>query len=340
MWPQLRDARQWMRHLNGGKAANAARLWSSYRKARRTRDPRIAGLPMIISVEPTTACNLRCPECPSGLRSFSRPTGNMRADLLEHLLHELAPTLWGLTFYFQGEPYINPGFLDMVAAAERAGVYTATSTNGHFLTEANAERTVRSGLSRLIVSIDGVDQETYSAYRKEGHLATVLAGVERLVAWKKRLKSTTPHVVFQFLVVRPNEHQVPQVRALARRMGADELWLKTAQVQDPRANHPLIPEQERYARYAPGRDSVWRAKNALHDHCWKMWHSCVITWNGRVVPCCFDKDAHFVLGNLQEQRFVDVWKGEAYRDFRAQLLTARAEVEMCRNCSEGSPVWA
>ncbi len=32
-------------------------------------------------------------------------------------MDELGPDLWALTFYFQGEPYINPNFLDMVGIA-------------------------------------------------------------------------------------------------------------------------------------------------------------------------------------------------------------------------------
>jgi radical SAM protein with 4Fe4S-binding SPASM domain len=71
-----------------------------------------------------------------------------------------------------------------------------------------------------------------------------------------------------------------------------------------------------------------------------MWHSCVITWDGRVVPCCFDKDAHHVLGDLRTHSFSELWRSDAYNDFRRQLLTARSSIEMCRNCSEGSPVWA
>lgn len=340
MLPALRDARLWARPLTARRAQNAWRLWSSFQQAKRTKDPRILGMPFSVSIEPTTACNLRCPECPSGLRAFTRPTGTLKQGLFEQVIDELADDLWALTFYFQGEPYINPGFLDMVRHASARGLYTSTSTNAHFLTEEKAEATVRSGLSRLIISLDGTDQATYEAYRQEGELAKVIAGAERIVRWKKRLKSLTPHVVFQFLVVKPNEHQIPDARALARRIGVDDLWLKTAQVYDPRDDHPLIPTQDRYARYRREADGSWAVKNALGDHCWKMWHSCVITWDGRVVPCCFDKDAHHVLGDLKGHSFREIWNSEAYTDFRAMLLRSRSDIEMCRNCSEGSPVWA
>ncbi|MEZ4757485.1 MAG: SPASM domain-containing protein [Flavobacteriales bacterium] len=336
----LRDARLWAEKSTARRVRNAWGLWSSFQRAKRSGVPRIAGLPFSISFEPTTACNLRCPECPSGLRSFTRPTGNLKQDLFRRVIDELAPDLWALTFYFQGEPYINPGFLDMVRYAADKGLYTATSTNAHFLDDERAEATVRSGLSRLIISLDGTTQETYSAYRREGELAKVIEGAQRIVAWKRRLKSRTPHVVFQFLVVRPNEHQIPEARALAKEVGVDDLWLKTAQIYDPHDDHPLIPTQDKYARYQRNASGIWEVKNKLTDDCWKMWHSCVITWDGRVVPCCFDKDAHHVLGDLRTHSFRELWHSDAYNDFRRQLLTARSSIEMCRNCSEGSPVWA
>jgi radical SAM protein with 4Fe4S-binding SPASM domain len=340
MLARTRDAIEWGRKATWRRTRNAAGLWTSYQRAKRTKEPQIGGMPFSISFEPTTACNLRCPECPSGLRSFTRPTGNLKQDLFRRVIDELAPDLWALTFYFQGEPYINPGFLDMVAYANEKGLYTATSTNAHFLDDAKAEATVRSGLSRLIISLDGTTQETYSAYRREGDLAKVLEGTRRIVEWKRRLKSATPQVVFQFLVVRPNEHEIPAARRLAKELGVDDLWLKTAQVYDPKDDHPLIPQQDRYSRYRREENGIWRVKNPLDDECWKMWHSCVITWDGRVVPCCFDKDAHHVLGDLRTHSFKELWQGKAYYDFRRLLLHSRSSIEMCRNCSEGSPVWA
>lgn len=340
MFAELRDARQWAGAMTAQRARNGYRLWSSFREAKRTKQPRINGLPFTISLEPTTACNLRCPECPSGLRAFTRPTGNLKQPLFERVIDELADDLWALTFYFQGEPYINPHFLDMVRHARSKGIYTNTSTNGHFLTEDKAEETVRSGLSRLIISLDGTDQETYSAYRREGTLATVIEGAERVVKWKKRLKSNTPHTVFQFLVVKPNEHQIPRARQLARQIGVDDLWLKTAQIYEPTDSHPLIPAQDKYSRYRRNADGLWEVKHKLDNACWKMWHSCVVTWDGKVVPCCFDKDAQYVMGDLRTQSFRDIWHGPRYQAFRAQLLRGRSAVGMCRNCSEGCPVWA
>ena len=319
---------------------NAARILRSYHASRFSKYPRIKGLPISLSLEPTTSCNLRCPECPSGLRAFSRPTGMLDHRLFQKVIDELHSTLLYLTFYFQGEPYLNPSFLDMVEYASSHGIYTATSTNAHFLTGEVAHRTVTSGLDRLIISIDGTTQDSYQAYRIGGSLQKVLDGTNNMVAAKRELRSNTPHVVFQFLVVRPNEHQVRDVHKLARELGVDQVVLKTAQIYNYKNGSPLIPSDARYSRYGKNIDGSWSIKNHLFNHCWKMWHSCVITWDGKVVPCCFDKDAEFVLGDLKSSSFTAIWNGQKYTDFRRSLLHSRGEIEMCRNCTEGGRVFA
>jgi radical SAM protein with 4Fe4S-binding SPASM domain len=66
-----------------------------------------------------------------------------------------------------------------------------------------------------------------------------------------------------------------------------------------------------------------------------MWHSCVITWDGNIVPCCFDKDAKYTMGNINEQSFREIWNGERYQEFRSRLFTGRGAIDICRNCTEG-----
>lgn len=261
-------------------------------------------------------------------------------DLFKSTIDELKDTLLYLTFYFQGEPYLHPNFLELVKYAAEKKIYTATSTNAHYLTDERARQTVESGLDRLIISIDGTTQETYESYRVGGKLSKVLEGTAKVVAWKKKLKSKTPFIVFQFLVVKPNEHQIEDVKILAKQYGVDHVAFKTAQIYDYQNGSPLIPENQHYSRYSKNDDGTFSIKNKLLNHCWKMWHSCVITWDGKVVPCCFDKDAHHQMGDVSEQRFADLWYGPGYAQFRQSLLKSRSEIEMCKNCTEGTTVWA
>ncbi len=333
------DVFRFLRKQRPARLWNAAKVLTSYYITRMAGRPIQWGTPITISIEPTTACNLRCPECPSGLRAFSRPTGNLKEDFFRQTVDELHRQLMYLIFYFQGEPYINPAFLDMVGYAHRKGIYTITSTNGHFLNDENARKTIESGLDRLIISVDGVTQEVYENYRIGGRLETVLQGARNVVKWKRKLGAKNPHLIFQFLVVRPNEHQISAVRQLAKDIGIDEVKLKTAQVYDYQHGNPLIPQQEEYARYRKKEDGTYEVKNKLLNQCWKLWHSCVITWDGMVVPCCFDKDATHRLGDLREQRFSELWHGPLFQQFRTALLKGRDRIDICTNCTEGCRVW-
>ncbi len=227
----------------------------------------------------------------------------------------------------------------MVKYASSKKIYTATSTNAHYLTDENAKKTIESGLDRLIISIDGTTQETYEQYRVGGQLSKVIEGTKNIIKWKKELRSKTPHIIFQFLVVKPNEHQIEEVKKLAKDLGVDEVGLKTAQIYDYEKGSSLIPDIDEYSRYKKNRDGSYSIKNEMHDNCWKMWHSCVITWDGKVVPCCFDKDAHHQLGDVKDQSFSSLWKGTKYKAFRTSLMKSRDEIEMCKNCTEGTKVW-
>jgi len=312
---------------------NLLLLYFSYYAARTTGKVRHRGKPFTVSIEPTTSCNLRCPECPSGLRQFTRPTGALSLELYRDIIDQLSPGLFYLILYFQGEPFLNPLFFKMVEYARRKRIYTATSTNAHFLNDNFARKTVESGLDRIIISLDGLDQESYEKYRTGGSVEKVLEGTRNLVRWKKELKSRTPYIILQFIVFSTNEHQVGELKKVARELGVDKLELKTAQVYNYEDGNDLIPSNPDYARYKK-ENGKFKIDNPLNNHCLRMWRGCVITWDGLVVPCCFDKDGSHRMGDLKINSFDEIWRGKAYDDFRRKLFTARSEIDICKNCTE------
>lgn len=335
-----RRAERWdvLRCLTVKKIWNALLVYGSYYVHRWLKKGSHPAFPVSLSIEPTTACNLGCPECPSGLKAFHRPTGNLNLSNFQRWISPLTDRLIYLNFYFQGEPFIHPQLLQMVSWASQQGVYTSISTNGHFLSPQVCQRIMESGLKKLIVSIDGMTQDVYEQYRIHGSLNTVIQGVHALVEAKK-VAGKGPEIVLQFLVVKPNEHQIPEAKRKAKEWGVDQITFKTAQLYEPHEEHPLLTRSEKWRRYKKKNDGTWGIKNELKDKCWRMWSSCVITWDGRVVPCCFDKDAHHAMGSLQVQTFPEVWNSESYQKFRTQLMQSRSTIDICKNCSEGTRVW-
>jgi radical SAM protein with 4Fe4S-binding SPASM domain len=321
------------------KTINFLKLFAGFHYSRLIKTPVQIGMPVFVSIEPTTSCNLRCPQCPSGLREFTRPTGMLREDLFQKVILQLKDHLHSLTFYFQGEPYLNPSFLKMVSFAGSHNIYTSTSTNGHYLTESNARETVLSKLDKLIISVDGITQEVYEQYRKGGVLSKVIEGTVEMIRQKKLLKSKTPHIIWQFVVFKSNQSQIKMVKELGKQLGVDEVKIKTAQIYDFENGHELIPD-DMYSRYKKNDSGNYEIKNKMLNQCWRMWQGCVITWDGKIVPCCFDKDASFKIGDLESNHFRSVWYSPEYNNFRRSVLTGRSNIDICTNCTEGTRVWS
>ncbi|MEI6683844.1 MAG: radical SAM/SPASM domain-containing protein [Bacteroidota bacterium] len=323
------------------RAVNLLKIFAGYLVSRMLGKPVHWGNPVAASIEPNNTCNLRCPECPAGMQELTRRRGHMQPDLFNTIIGQLSPHLSYLTLYFQGEPYLNPHFFEFVATARAKRIFVATSTNGHFLDAASVTKTIASGLNRLIISLDGSGQEQYQAYRTGGDFAKVVAGIKLLVQEKRRLRSAVPEIILQCLVLKSNEHHLAEIRRLGKEMGVDRITFKTAQFNDFENGNPLMPENQRYSRYKqaprvnPGSATPrYVVKNRLPNACFRMWSSCVFTWEGDVVPCCFDKDASRALGNIKRETFHDIWRGKGYDGFRRKILESRKTIDICANCSQ------
>jgi radical SAM protein with 4Fe4S-binding SPASM domain len=311
------------------------KIVSGYLLSRLTGRVFFRGKPVTLSIEPTNNCNLRCPECPSGMNILTRKRGSMDLERFKKIISQLSPELFHLTLYFQGEPYLNPLFFEMVKFAHIHNIRVDTSTNGHYLDAKNVASTLASGLDRLIISLDGTDAGAYQQYRIGGSFEKVIRGISEVVRQKKENRSAKPTVELQFLVLASNQHQMKEIKKLGRELGVDRVTLKTAQFYNTENGNPLMPDPGKYSRYKKNNAGRWMLKNRLPDHCFRMWRGCVITWDGQVVPCCFDKDALMVMGSVDETPFAEIWTNKDYDHFRKTILYKRKSVEMCRNCTEG-----
>ena len=334
-----RDTLNIINKLTDLRLFNLFKLYMSFLVSRISKKGAIHGLPAALSIEPTTTCNLGCPECPSGLRQFTRKTGNLKSELNTKIINEISTSLLYINYYFQGEPFINRNLFELIKEASKKNIYTSTSTNAHYLTPKNAVKTVESGLDRLIISVDGTTQETYEAYRKGGSLSKVIQGTKNLINAKRDLKSKTPYIIFQFLVVRQNEHQIKSAIKLSKNLSVDEIRFKTAQLYDYKNGNPLMPTIEKYSRYKKSKNGNYVLKNKLFNHCWRMWSSSVVTVDGKLVPCCFDKDAKYKIGDLSKKSFEEIWRSKAYKRLRKGIISNRKEIDICQNCTEGTKVW-
>lgn len=290
----------------------------------------LAGMPVSISVELTSHCNLNCPECPTGSGSLKRERGFMEFSLFEKLIDEMQPWLLNINLYFQGEPMLHPGFFSFTEKCRP--LRSTLSTNGHFLTPENCSKLAASGLGTVIVSLDGMDRDTYLRYREGGDFDAVVEGIRNLAA-ARNSEGSDLKIVIQFLVNRFNEHQVDQAKQFAKETGCI-LSLKSMQVTDLARAGEWMPADEKFRRYigSPGKASI---KSKFPNRCSRLWLNPVVTWDGKVLPCCFDKDAAYIMGDLNRSSMREIWNGPEFRQFRESILKNRSNIGICRNCTSG-----
>ncbi|MDZ7266300.1 MAG: radical SAM protein [candidate division KSB1 bacterium] len=322
-----------LRALTVRRLWNAVQALASFTLSAILKRNIVWGVPPVLTIEPTNICNLHCPLCVTGNGTMERPNGRMDFPLYARLIDALAERALYVVFFNQGEPFIHRRFLEMVAYAHRRGLYTTTSSNAHYFDPATAEATVRSGLDTLVLSVDGATQETYSRYRVGGSLARVLQGIRNLVAARQRLRSKTPHLFLQFLLMKHNEHELPAMAQLARELGVDRFLKKNIQVETLEEARLWLPGEERYRRYHLSENDF--AVKHGRGVCPRPWLTTMVNWDGTVVPCCFDKNGHHTTGDLRTTGFLQVWQAGAYQQFRQRMLRQRETIAICQNCNQG-----
>ncbi len=315
---------------------NAAINGLSYHLSNWIGKPVVWGLPPVVAVEPTNLCNLKCPLCPTGAGTLRRHGSFMDFELYKKVIDEVYRDSFMILLWNQGESFMNKDFLRMARYAADRGLWTYSSTNGHFLDD--PEAVVHSGLGTLLVSVDGATKTTYEAYRRSGKFDQVIEGMRELVAAKRRLKSATPVIHLQFIIMRHNEHEIPHITELAREIGVDRLTLKTVQIYDDADIDVWLPENMGQSRYEITEDAEGKhfaLKGGYKNRCRKLWNMPVVNAGGEFAVCCFDKDVDFPMGNMKSEGFRAIWKSERYQAFRQGLMQDRSALEMCRNCGEG-----
>ena len=325
-------AAAYLRTFSFARLINVAKLYFSHGVSVLLKKPYPWAHPLALSVEPINVCNLKCPECPTGMGILTRSKGMLTVNSFRHIIDGMHKSLWHLNMYFQGEPYMHPDFFELVKEAKKARLVVETSTNGQFLNYTQAVKTVQSGLDVLVVSLDGTTQEVYEKYRIGGDVQKVIEGVKNLVKAKKEARSHYPIIRLQFLAFSHNQHQIKDFELMARQLGVDMVEVKRAQVYHANKKEHLLPTIKNLSRYQKLSDGSVQLKGKLRNNCWKHWSSAVVTWKGDVVPCCFDKDATYVMGSLKTQKLSEIWSKPVFNQFRFMVLNQQKKIDICNNC--------
>ncbi len=278
---------------------------------------RVFGLPAKYFIDPINICNLRCPLCPTGRGVLARPRGRMELELAKRVIDQIAPYAYRIELYNWGEPFLHPDIFAMIEYASQRRITVGLSSNLNYLNADLARRLVESGLSQLIVSIDGATQESYAAYRRGGKLNDVLQNLKMVVESKRALERQMPFIIWRMLIGKHNEHEVEVVRRMAYELGADgfSTGMLLVDTQDPEQVKQWLPKDPAHTCYdysKPNLENVW--------DCHELWEVMVINWDGGVAPCCWLHDPQFDFGNVANQTVREIWNGPYYVSARRAIV--------------------
>jgi len=294
------------------------------------------GFPTLVHLEPTSHCNLRCVTCPV-TEGLKRDSGHMDLELFKKIIDDLSPYLLLILLWDWGEPFLNPNIYEMITHARKQKIKLIASTNGHIFAKGNhAQKVVASGLDALIFSIDGITQETYERYRAGGRLESVLRGIRNVVAEKRRQGSRTPLLNFRYIVMKHNEHELPDIEKFVQTLDVDLLTFRKffPVVKQQIAGEGLEvadPDDPFYQRFEhpPETTGLQRVEN---NRCKNLWNCPAIHWDGTVCPCTCDYNENSGFGNLKAQNFNDIWYGRAAQDMRRAFRQHWQTLPLCTDC--------
>ncbi len=293
----------------------------------------VRGMPIMVEMEPTTRCNLRCFSCPTGMRRLGRPSGDMKYENFKKIIDEIGNDVLVLVLYLHGEPFLNKDIYKMISYAKMKGIFVVASTNGNIL---DTKELIKSGLQYLIICLDGTTPEIYNKYRIGGNFDKVVENIKSIMKEKEGCK--TPFIDLHFIVNKYNEHQISEIKKLSRVLGVDNLVIKKF------VPPPFVLQSKNLNSYKRILSFLPKTKEYKYDlriskkkNCNRIWISTTITWDGFLIPCCYDVSANYNFGNVFQKNFKSVWNGKEYRFFR-QMLIKKSKIPLCFRCPGGIDV--
>lgn len=298
-----------------------------YQKKKKTS--LVLGYPYWLTVDPSNICNLHCPCCPTGQQRGTRSQTQMSFDSFKKVMDKLGKYLLHIDFCNWGEPLLNRDIAKMAKYAKKYAPSMKVDTNLNVdMTPEFAEELITSGLDRITMSVDGASQETYEKYRRAGNYAKAIENMKLLVETKKRFKGSGPHLHWQFLVFKHNEHELEKAKELSKKIGVDSIGFTA-----PFCPVEMASTIEEFNKYKGKKEDTPIYKK-LEEICNWPWDAITINADGSISPCCSVEDQKDDFDNYFKKPFWMIWNGKKYRQARKHIASRRGGFKdnVCVKC--------
>ena len=303
------------------------------------KNPVVKGYPTRLVIDPINICNLKCPLCPTGQGKNGQPKGTMKLNHFKQIIDELGDYLYEIDLFNWGEPFLNKNIYEMIKYANEKNVKVKISSNLSCLEKEDINKIALSELDTLIVSLDGASQESLNKYRCGADFKRVIENIKGIEKQKKILKKNSPEIIWQFLIMKHNEHEIEKAKKMAKklRISIDFRPVRTDLGQEIFENDKT--KIEKYQKWLPSKDVYSRfdykkkKKKSKLKTCMFLWTQSTISWDGTVYPCCAVYDFKYNFGNMfKEGSFRKIWNNKMYQEAR-KIVRDKKVINSSNVCS-------
>lgn len=292
---------------------------------RKLRLTEVRGRPYLMFLDPCNYCNLRCPLCPTGMGELGREQSMMSFDQFKRYLDPHTPYLFEVIMHNWGESMINKDIFRMIKYAQAQNIGTNLSSNLVTTTSEDIDNLLDSGLEYLVISLDGVDQESYVKYRVRGDFDRVVANLREIIRRKKERGLKYPIIEWQYIVMKHNEGRVEEAERLSQEIGVDVMRFIPVGLPFETEDRKQLAN-EWFPVKASGRSESDHLEQTYGQAdkpspCYYLYRSMTVNADGGVSPCCIVYkqkrdfgDLKLLKGNIDIGK---VWNNDLFRSARS-----------------------
>jgi uncharacterized Fe-S cluster-containing radical SAM superfamily protein len=280
-----------------------------------------AQFPIVLAIEPTSICNLRCIMCFQSDRNFSENKafmGHMDFGLFTRIIDEgKSYGLASIVLASRGEPLLHQRIVDMVRYAKENGVLDVKlNTNAVFLSEVMSRGLLRAGVDTLVFSVDSADKEEFERIRVHANFEKIVHNIETFKKIRTEEFPGSKTRTRVSMVILGKDQQIEQ---------AGDFWASRVDEFAVKGFHELTGLYQ--AAEFP-REQELRP-------CSFLWERLYIWWDGTVNPCGEDYLSSLAVGKLDSTTSLyDLWHSPRMREYReAHLHEDRHCMTLCRRCA-------
>lgn len=264
-----------------------------------------------VYVEITNQCNRSCSFCPGTVR----PPKMMTLEEFRTVAEKLRGVTQLLYYHLMGEPLTHPGLPDMIRCATELGFRSAITTNGTLLPE-RGQALIDAHVYKVNLSVHCFENGSPQDY---------VNYINGCLNFADRASRAGIIVVLRLW---NNGHDGGRNDSTLDLMKARFPW---DWKEEPRG----IRIQDRlYLEY--GDRFAW-PDMAAEDQgqsvfCYGLRDHFGILSDGRVVPCCLDREGAITLGNIFRQETGEILANPRAKAMLDGFSCRRAAEELCRRC--------